>query len=370
MIIVAVGMIALVAVSALAVDLGRVFVERRNAQNAADHAAIAGALAVCEGGDGRAVALASAASNGFVSDGADVVTVREPSARTIEVEIASVQDPGFAGGLGLSELRVTGNAIAECGAPATHAVFAGSTSCASALSVPASNASIVGGLHSNRDVSVGGSNNRTFGPFTHVGTFTNGGAGNVFEPPPVAVGTMPYPVSFDVGDYAPGGAIATQAQSTGQYYDAGNQRINNGWLESRGLVSGSSVRTLRSGLYFTRGDVDLSPGGYAGHVTFVTESGRIMLGGSNIDIRSWVPGGLLLLSDRNAACGSSAIAISGSASRWRGIASAPRGMVEMSGSDMTSPSGSLLGDEVKISGPRFRIDAPLIAGEGSVVLVE
>ncbi|MBI3160062.1 MAG: hypothetical protein HYZ26_10740 [Chloroflexi bacterium] len=74
-------MVALLGFTALAIDGGRVYADRRDAQNAADNAALAAALAVINEGDEVADALALAAVNGFNNDGTtNTVTVNYPPA--------------------------------------------------------------------------------------------------------------------------------------------------------------------------------------------------------------------------------------------------------------------------------------------------
>lgn len=77
LILIAFGIVALVGFTALAVDGGRVFSDRRNAQNAADTSALAAALAeLHEKPIGfEAEGLARAASNGYENDADSQVTV-------------------------------------------------------------------------------------------------------------------------------------------------------------------------------------------------------------------------------------------------------------------------------------------------------
>lgn len=80
-VILALVLVGLVGFTALAVDGGRIFFERRAAQSAADTASLAGALAKCQGGDVQAAALDSAAHNGFDNDGvSNSITVNNPPA--------------------------------------------------------------------------------------------------------------------------------------------------------------------------------------------------------------------------------------------------------------------------------------------------
>ena len=80
LIIIAIALVVIAGLMALVVDGGNTFLDRRNAQNAADSAVLAGALARIRGGQNPiTVALASAAQNGYTNDGTtSVVTVQIP----------------------------------------------------------------------------------------------------------------------------------------------------------------------------------------------------------------------------------------------------------------------------------------------------
>lgn len=68
LILIALGVVALFGFTALAIDGSRVFSDRRHAQNAADTAALAAALAKIRGDSYSAAALDRAASNGYAID--------------------------------------------------------------------------------------------------------------------------------------------------------------------------------------------------------------------------------------------------------------------------------------------------------------
>ena len=89
LIIIVFAFIGLIAIVALAIDGGNVFLNRRSAQNAADNAALAGALAKTQGQiqsltDPQILtaltnaAISSAASNKFSNDASNTVTVKDP----------------------------------------------------------------------------------------------------------------------------------------------------------------------------------------------------------------------------------------------------------------------------------------------------
>ena len=70
LILIVFAIVGLVAITGLAVDGGMAYSDRRAAQNAADNAALAAALADVREGDPTAVALSAAATNGFNNNGA------------------------------------------------------------------------------------------------------------------------------------------------------------------------------------------------------------------------------------------------------------------------------------------------------------
>lgn len=80
--IVALGLLGLLAFAALVADGGTAYFDRRGAQNAADAAALAAALAHIRGEDWQSAALARAASNGYNNDGTtNIIGVYSPPIR-------------------------------------------------------------------------------------------------------------------------------------------------------------------------------------------------------------------------------------------------------------------------------------------------
>lgn len=78
LVLLVVGIIALLGFAALAIDGSMVYSERRHAQNAADTAALAGALSKVKGQDWLAAARDRAASNGYVDGATTTVIVNSP----------------------------------------------------------------------------------------------------------------------------------------------------------------------------------------------------------------------------------------------------------------------------------------------------
>lgn len=82
LIVVVIALVVLAGLAGLVIDGGNSFLDRRNAQNAADSAALAAALARIRGGQNpMTVGLNSAAQNGYANDGArSIVTIHIPPA--------------------------------------------------------------------------------------------------------------------------------------------------------------------------------------------------------------------------------------------------------------------------------------------------
>jgi Flp pilus assembly protein TadG len=79
LVIIAVGMIALIALTALTIDGGNAYSDRRHAQNAADTSALAAALAKIRHQDLSVAGLARAAENGYDNDGtSNIVEIFTP----------------------------------------------------------------------------------------------------------------------------------------------------------------------------------------------------------------------------------------------------------------------------------------------------
>jgi len=128
LILITFGIIALIGFTALAVDGGRAFEDKRHAQNAADTAALAAALAKVKGEDYTAAALNRSASNGYSNDADSTVQVNlcsesgvtctnlpsgaNPS-EYIRVRITSVIPATFMRVLGRNQLTSTVEAIAR-----------------------------------------------------------------------------------------------------------------------------------------------------------------------------------------------------------------------------------------------------------------
>jgi hypothetical protein len=125
LVIFALALTAIVAMTGLVLDGGSTFVQRRNMQNVADNAAMAAAYAYGMGGGvpgAQAAAQSTAASNGY-TDGSGGVSVSMSTnaaggaGRTFEVTIDAPHRNNFAGIVGMSTWQVSTTAKTKAGWP-------------------------------------------------------------------------------------------------------------------------------------------------------------------------------------------------------------------------------------------------------------
>ena len=369
LITVALSLVALLAVSALAVDLGVALVSRRGAQNAADHAALSAAWADCHGTDAT-----TAANDAVVNNDHQISELSLSESGGVQTAVVSrVVSLGFASVIGWDTMTVSGTASAGCSGSggSTYAIFALGDDCnvthgKDQIDVSGSNETINGGVHSNDNIQIGGSDNdfgtSNPGPdaVTYVNAFNDGGGGNDFDPgyPDQVGGVLPSPVEFELADYQPGSAAAISA---GARYYYRNGDIDGSYIESRG-----------DGLYYATGEIKLDKDLDA-DVTLVAE-GFIEVSGSNQTLNPFVDGLLAFGGiqytgiDR---CDKFAVNMGGSTNDWNGIIYGPHGMIEMNGSSNTAVTGSLIGWSVRLNGSDLEIsaDPDLFPGDFEVKLL-
>jgi Flp pilus assembly protein TadG len=136
LILITLAIVGLIAMTALAVDGGLSYADRRNAQNASDSAALAGALAYARGNNISTAAQSRAFSNGYTNNGTDVVTVTavsspsgvcpgNPTGKDITVEITSHKDTFFGPVVGINQVTNTVTATARACDSTNKALFNG-----------------------------------------------------------------------------------------------------------------------------------------------------------------------------------------------------------------------------------------------------
>ncbi len=206
-VVIALAIVVLLGFAALAIDGGRLYSERRAAQNAADAAVLSAALTKCTNGNITAAAQQIAASNGYNNDGVkNTVTVNNPplsgayvnNAKYIEVIIETKVDSGFAfffhpgpfelTGRAVSHCNVSGSAGSTAGTPYGNALVATNPhACAAVLLGGNGSVTIHGsGVFVNSDctgghpaVQLGGDGSIISNPVDIVGTYKAGGKGTI-----------------------------------------------------------------------------------------------------------------------------------------------------------------------------------------------
>jgi Flp pilus assembly protein TadG len=382
--------IVLLGMIAIGLDGGRLYDERRRAQNAADHAATTAAHAVCELGQstaaGSAAGLASANENGYNNNGStNTVTVIHDASTddrftaTIETTIPTT----FAQVIGFANLDTGATATAECqdepGGSGPGAIYAGGTSCGGGSSLRnveiSGNDHIVNGLtRSNGSFYNGGSgsdfiNTPPDPSVEYVGTFYGGGPSNTYTAPAEDIGpAVPSP------QWPSGWSPADQTSSMWTAY--ANARVNSN-------ATTDKFQITTNGVYYTdrSGGVEIENVS-AGVTTFVVinRSGPIKIA---IDLTgrtftahanpAGTPENVIAVSGftHSQNCDQFAIEKSGARGTFNGIFWAPRAMVRWSGNEATL-NGAVIAHAFQMNGNDHRInyDPLLFPPEPVVVLLQ
>lgn len=362
------GMAALMGMAAMAIDVGLVFHERREAQNAADAAALAGASSLPPYGTSfQAAAKAQewAELNGY-EDGVSNTNVNvtypyDGDASRLEVEIERPYSFTFGKVLGLDQLTVSARAVGQgtftTGGGGGYAIFVINNDCSTSdpLEISGSLNDVTGDVHSNSKIKIGGSFVDFVGDTTYTCTFTDGGSNNTFTPPPAQFGNRPSPLDYTYGSFP----------CTYSY----TQDIDVGSRSELWLNNDPGTQELKDAVICSTGDIQLSGQDVTGNVTFVAGD-ELKISGSNFHLKGLWNDVLAYSAGSNEA----AIDMSGSGGLWEGYIFAPNGRAKVAGQDALSVQGSIIADRVTISGSDFSINSTdngsVSPGPGTVKLVE
>ncbi|MBA3361322.1 MAG: hypothetical protein H0T94_07680 [Acidimicrobiia bacterium] len=176
---------------------------------------------------------------------------------------------------------------------------------------------IEGGVHSNADAKENGNNNtRVSGNATYV---TNpldiSGSGAHWWTGATHISAVPWPMAFNIADFAPGGSRAVAA--AGNYFSFTGDQVRNG--------------AVNAGIYYTTGkweltSVTVTPFNGRTGATFVSSGGLIDLKG-NVNIRpySGIPERLVLFTNWNDGktgnnrCDAEVLKLSGNCNHFDGV---------------------------------------------------
>jgi Putative Flp pilus-assembly TadE/G-like len=360
-IVMAASLTFLFALGALSVDAGFLYTRERSLQAVTDAAALAGGQGLSDG-TWSAKAVAMATKNGYTNGAAgNTVTVTSPVTKQIQVVITSAQAPifGHIFGLGSKTMRAVSIAAQKVADPAIWA--GGGCGSSTGLALGGGPFNITGNLESN-------------GPLTD---YTGGGdmdAGSVTNsnlcPPPT-------PWRGPVGQ--PTGGLGQAAPTTDPwgYNIMSFPACTMGTLTGPsgvGLVVPNTGGVVPSGVYCANGNITLSSGSAisALQVTLLA-TGDINIGSSSISNMTPYPGANNLIAYSTAAdncvSGHPAINLGNSSVLINGSFYAPNGCLNMGGPDFTI-NGSLVGNEVNVSGPNWTINAGGSGSGGGVTLYQ
>ena len=371
-VILALGMVALLAFAALAIDGGNTFVERRRAQNAADAAALAGARELwlhLSAGDSSETSVrvdinAAAEDNGvadttgsardfYNSNVVAYYTDKHGTAQSIEVGTAGSIPPN-AGGIQVTAKRdfntffasLLGRDIMGADALATaviippegcgdFAIFASCQDCGpNNLSTTGSDMTINGGgLYSGGDMHL---NNTVVinGTVYSVGSCSPDGQCDATGAP-VLNGQPPQTnPPWDFSDFRPDGAIA---RSLGSAYHYINGNLN--------------TLTAGDGVYYVTGNVQINGAG-PNRVTIVSQGTQKYNG--TVNLSAYYHNLLFFSNSDNTSQG--AIQVSASDSVWQGLIYAPNGDVNFSAASNLGVSGAIFARSVSASGSQLTIN--------------
>ncbi len=373
-VIVALSLLAIIGIAAIVTDGGNLYRERSSAQNAADHAALTAAWAACEPGPGEDYQVAgrrAAAEHGY---SAAEVTI-EPHPDGILATIDTSINATFGAALGADELDAVASAVATCTIGGDgYAIFADGT-CGNSVDLSGSTGRVEGGVHTNENLKVTGSNHSIVGTVTYVGKAPKNAAGNIEYTPRAPLN----PVNSDpkvipghsVDDYLPGGAY----HDADNFYDAGSKSISSSggnpatridpdtWIEDG---------ELKPGIYYSDNDIvlnssDFDDGIVKGNVTLVSRNGRISVTGPDSRLTAFAGPfnangdlGMLAITEyeKNPKCTSQGISFSGSSVEWEGILYAPNSRISVTVSDSSTFAGQILGYSVMVSASDSNIINP------------
>ena len=340
-IIIAFAIVALIGFAALAVDGSRVLSDRRHAQNAADTAAYAAALAKIHGNDFNVAAINRSASNGYGDDGiTNEVEVYNPpmdglyagNNQYVQVKITSYVNTFFARVLGFQKITNRVEAVARSiPGETTPMAFGNAVVSLSPLECDATwshgNAAvniIGGGIFTNSDCSTAfrqnGSGTLTAPSITVVGG-TSYSDGHIFPEPTVGATQLEYPPFAMPNPTCSGNAV-----QSGSTLAPGNYS---------GTFPPSGVTHLDPGIYCIDGEFRLNGGDSltGSEVLIVMKTGRLIWnGGSGANLSAQTSGpykGLLIFFPMS---NNSELQINGNADmRLTGSILAPASHIELLG---------------------------------------
>jgi Flp pilus assembly protein TadG len=269
---VAVMMLMLLGVAAFSVDLGNYYGSKRQLQNAADAAALAGAADLPSSTTSATTDANTYVSKNVTGATATVTTPYNSNGSQIKVSLSKTVGGIFGGVFGIGSETISASAVAATSSSgSTSSFFASDTTCSdNTINVNGNNIAIGGGVHSNGAFGQNGNNN-SYGATTYGGpngcSYSNTGNNNTFTSgPTVDSNTEPWPEDFSTNPPACTYSAASFTWNT-------------------------SNLTLPSGVYCATGAMTINGNNITGSVTLIANS--LSLNGNNLSLTPYTDGLLI-----------------------------------------------------------------------------
>lgn len=264
LLLIVIGIVGLIGLTALAVDGGNAYADRRAAQNAADAAALAAALAKVRGEDPTAAALARASANGYEGSGANTVEVHYPpisgpyagNSEYVQVIITSRVNTYFAPVVGIQEVTNRTEAVAHAKPPTPVKMYAGN-----AVVSLAPHDCDATWVHGNAKLTVEGGGMYTRSDCTAY-AFRQVGSGQLIAPSISVVGGASWSNGHVIPAPQTGAAALPDPVFPNPVCEGNAERVGNKMTPGNysGTFPPNGVQYLDPGMYCVNGDFRLNGG--------------------------------------------------------------------------------------------------------------
>jgi hypothetical protein len=341
-------------IGVIVVDVGLWLSERRQAQSAADMAALAAASQL-RNSNGAATAKGQefARRNGFDDSRNSVSVAVTPQFNgdpdLVEVVIRQGSPSMFGQIFGFTNVTIGARAVARVQDASTsqgYAVFSDDSNCGGGgdLDIWGNNTTITGAVHSNSDIDINGNNGNYNGLLTWVcsGGFDNNGNNNSFNPAPQRVSVRTPPIDLTFGQFPCNVTF--------------NSNVNLASINSLWVNNNPNTRQLKDNVICSTRNLSLSTSNVRGRVTLVA-AGLVSISGNNLNLTPLWNNIQVFSSSSN----STAIDLDGNQGRYEGFIHAPNGGAEIQGNQIQI-TGSVVADRIDLRGNNVTIDG---SGAGS-----
>jgi Flp pilus assembly protein TadG/phage baseplate assembly protein gpV len=314
--------VAMLGFAAVAVDTGRVIVQKQKLQDAVDASALAAAMKLPNTCDALAAANRYITLNGFSPS--DITVTFADSNKTVVVSARKAINYTFGKVLGLNGTTISPGAKAQCGTIGgafNYSLFSGSPN--TSLTLNGSGYSIIGSTHTNYNFMANGSSITITGACEAMGTITVNGSDIHIN------NRVQHAASVSMPDFSE--TIYLEAQAAGQVYN-GDMTFN-----------GSSIDVTHP--LYVNGNITINGSKFKG-VGCIFATGSITFNGSSMK-----------MSSSDAVCIYSKtgnIKVNGSSAEVDGILYAPGGNITMNGSSQVV-HGRVIGNSVTLNGSSIQI---------------